>query len=100
MDNYFSSPALFHDLATNQVKACGTLRTVRQGVPNSVKQSTLKAGEPPFTDRDGPMLFLVWFDKRIVSPMTTAQLKNIQKVSEIKTPSKQCEVGSMKMTNQ
>jgi hypothetical protein len=35
-DNYFTSPALFEDLADNQTGACGTLRVNRVGVPREV----------------------------------------------------------------
>ena len=35
-DNFFSSPALFHDLAEHQTGACGTLRANRIGVPAAV----------------------------------------------------------------
>jgi hypothetical protein len=71
MDNFFSSPALFQELANNQVGACGTLRTVRQGVPNFIKNAKPKSGDPPVTERDEPLLYIVWFDKRIVSLITT-----------------------------
>jgi hypothetical protein len=33
MDNYFSSPVLFQELAHQQTGACGTVRVNRQGVP-------------------------------------------------------------------
>lgn len=35
-DNYFTSPALFSELADNQTGACGTLRVNRIGVPREV----------------------------------------------------------------
>lgn len=35
-DNFFTSPALFHELAENQTGACGTLRSNRVGVPAEV----------------------------------------------------------------
>ena len=37
MDNYFSSPALYKELADHSTGACGTLRVNRIGVPTSVK---------------------------------------------------------------
>ena len=37
MDNFFTSPALFEDLATRSTGACGTLRCNRSGVPEIVK---------------------------------------------------------------
>lgn len=35
-DNYFTSPALFTELAYNETGACGTLRVNRIGVPREV----------------------------------------------------------------
>jgi hypothetical protein len=36
-DNFFTSPALFEELADNQTGACGTLRVNRNGVPREVQ---------------------------------------------------------------
>ena len=72
MDNFFSSPALYKDLADHQMGACGTLRINRKGVPPIVQNAKPKAGDPPVTTRDGPILYIVWFDKRLVSLITTA----------------------------
>ena len=51
MDNYFSSPGLFRELADNQTGACGTLPANEIGVPETIKRAKPKAGEPPITDR-------------------------------------------------
>ena len=71
MDNYFSSPALFEELADNQTGACGTLRVNRCGVPDAVKRANLKSGDPHSAVRDEKLLFISWFDRRLVNLLTT-----------------------------
>ena len=71
MDNYFSSPALFDELADNQTGACGTLRTNRRGVPDAVKSAKLKKGDPHLAVRDEKKLFIAWYDRRQVNLLTT-----------------------------
>ena len=71
MDNYFSSPALFEELADNQTGACGTLRVNRRGVPDAVKSAKLKCGDPHLAVRDEKLLFISWFDRRQVNLLTT-----------------------------
>ena len=71
MDNFFSSPGLFKELADNQTGACGTLRANRIGVPETIKRAKPKAGEPPVTDRDGHILYISWYDKKVVNLITT-----------------------------
>ena len=46
MDNFFSSPGLYEELAYNQMGACGTLRANRRGVLNEIKQHKPKEGQP------------------------------------------------------
>ena len=38
MDNFFSSPELFDDLANKQIYYCGTVRPNRQGMPQDRRQ--------------------------------------------------------------
>ena len=71
MDNFFSSPALFADLATHQTGACGTLRTNRQGVPEEIKTARPRAGQPPIVERDNEILYISWCDKRVVNVVTS-----------------------------
>jgi len=44
MDNYFSSPDLFDDLAMKQIYCCGTARPSRKGMPQDLnpKRMTIK----------------------------------------------------------
>lgn len=71
MDNFFSSPALFHYLAQHGTGACGTLRVNRQSVPHEIKTANPRAGEPPVTLRDGYILYISWYDERPVNLLTT-----------------------------
>ena len=71
MDNLFTSPALFQELGTHGVGACGTLRVNRVSAPEVIKKKKLKKGDPLNTAREGNSLFLSWFDKRQVNVMTT-----------------------------
>ena len=72
MDNFFTSPALFSNLADHQVGACGTLRTNKRGVPARIKEAKAKTGDPPIIARDDKILYITWFDKRQVNLITTA----------------------------
>lgn len=45
VNNYYTSPILFHDLYQQKTGACGTLRTNRRGVPADLKTVKLKKGE-------------------------------------------------------
>ena len=70
MDNFFTSPDLFNDLADNQVGACGTLRINRTGTPDEIKNSKLKKNDPSVIAQDGDLLFISWFDKRQVNVLS------------------------------
>ena len=70
MDNFFSSPALFQELEQCGTGACGTLRTNRQGVPDSIKKAKPTSGHPPITERQDRTLYIAWQDKRQVNLMT------------------------------
>ena len=37
MDNFFSSPDLFDDLAQKKISCCGTVRLHRKGMPKDLK---------------------------------------------------------------
>ena len=70
MDNYFSSPALYKELADHSTGACRTLRVNRIGVPTSV-QNCKPTDDLAITSREGRLLFITWKDKRIVNLITS-----------------------------
>lgn len=43
IDNWYSSPESFHDLAEDKILACGTVRANRKGLPQDIMD--LKARE-------------------------------------------------------
>ena len=59
MDNYYSSPELFHELFHRETYACGTARLIRKGMPKTVANAKLKPLESVFM-RNGPLLCLKW----------------------------------------
>ena len=59
MDNYYSSPELFHELFHCETYACGTARLIRKGMPKTVANAKLKPLESVFM-RNGPLLCLKW----------------------------------------
>ena len=71
MDNYFSSPNLFDDLATKQIYCCGTVRPNRKGMPQDLgpKRMTLKRGDLQVRTR-GDLKTILWRDKRDVRILT------------------------------
>jgi len=42
MDNFFSSPDLFDDLAQKKISCCGTVRLNRKGTPKDLEPKTLR----------------------------------------------------------
>jgi hypothetical protein len=72
MDNFFTSPALFESLADRGLGACGTLRTNRRGVPDSVKGFKFEKDKTPKAFRvDGKYLYVCWLDKKPVTVLST-----------------------------
>jgi hypothetical protein len=71
MDNFFSSPALFDDLATKKISSCGTVRPNRKGLPEDLRSNRLglKRGDIRVRVR-GDMTASVWKDKRDVHMLT------------------------------
>ena len=70
MDNFYSSPDLFHDLQEEGFEACSTLRSNRRGIPDDLKSAKLRKGESHFS-RDDDLLFMKWKDKREVMMLST-----------------------------
>ena len=71
MDNNFSSPELFYDLAQKKISCCGTVRLHRKGMPKDLKPKTLrlKRGDIRVRTR-GDLTAVVWKDKREVCLLT------------------------------
>jgi len=71
MDNFFSSPDLYDDLAQKKIFCCGTVRLHRKGMPKDLKPKTLrlKRGEIRVRTRDD-LTAVVWKDKRDVCLLT------------------------------
>jgi hypothetical protein len=67
MDNYFSSPDLFDDLAKKQIYCCGTVGPNRKGMPQDLvlKRMTLQQGNLQVWTR-GDLTAVLWRDKCIV----------------------------------
>ena len=70
VDNYYTSPILFHDLYQRQNCDCGTMRINRKGVPADLKTVKLKKGES-LAMTNGTLQLLKWKDKRDVHMCTT-----------------------------
>jgi hypothetical protein len=65
MDNFFSSPELFEDLATKQIYCCGTVRPNRGGIPQDLAPKTMKLKRGDIRVRTGADLTaILWRDKR------------------------------------
>ena len=65
IDDYYTSPILFHDLYQRQTGACGALRLNRKGVPQELKTVKLKKGES-VAKSNGILQLLKWKDKQDV----------------------------------
>ena len=73
-DNYFSSPALFDQLLSKGLYACGTVRCDRSEYPAALRGLSLGCGEYKYQQR-GQLTAVVWQDKRqvnMISMMTDA----------------------------
>lgn len=82
-DNFFSSPALFDDLARDATYARGTVRVNWKGMPSeTLMKSGFKAqGEMKIAQKDA-MIAVRWRDKRITNFLSTADSAN--DVTEVK----------------
>jgi len=71
MDNFFSSPDLYDDLAQKKMFCCGTVRLRRKGMPKDLKPNTLrlKRGEVRVRTR-GDLTAVAWKDKRDMCLLT------------------------------
>lgn len=71
MDRFYTSPAVFDFLWTNNTKAVGTCMRNRKELPKTVVLKKLKTNETVFMRRDH-LLCLKWKDKRDVLALSTA----------------------------
>ena len=71
MDNSFSSPELFDDLAKKQINCCGTVRPNRRHMSQdlALKTSKLKRGDIRVRTRAG-LTAILWRDKRDIFMLT------------------------------
>ena len=69
-DNFYSSPALFHELVERGFGAVGTALKDRRGIPLAICTTQLQCGELTSSVDDG-ILFLKWKDKRDVVMLST-----------------------------
>ena len=69
-DNFYTSPTLYHHLYQQGTGACGTLRTNKKHVPQ-----TMKAAKPPqgelFVTHNEPLMLMKYHNKRQVSLCST-----------------------------
>lgn len=87
MDNYFSSPELFHHLITEKkINACGTVRCNRKNFPKDLQQEKLKSGDIRVKFGHG-LTALRWKDKRDVYMLSSMHHPAEQTASkEIRKP--------------
>uniref|UniRef100_A0A087X5I5 Zgc:162611 n=1 Tax=Poecilia formosa TaxID=48698 RepID=A0A087X5I5_POEFO len=73
MDNFYSSPKLFMDLARMKFGACGTYRENRKGCPRGRGNALTKKSKRGSVRwiREGPLVFVKWMDTREVSVCST-----------------------------
>uniref|UniRef100_A0A3Q3ENX6 PiggyBac transposable element-derived protein domain-containing protein n=1 Tax=Kryptolebias marmoratus TaxID=37003 RepID=A0A3Q3ENX6_KRYMA len=73
MDNFYTSPKLFMDLANMKYGACGTYRESRKGCPRGKRNALTKKSERGSVRwiREGPLVFVKWMDTREVSVCST-----------------------------
>ena len=69
MDNYFSSPDLYDDLATKQIYCCGTVPPNRKGMPQDLGPKKMTMGDLLLRTR-GDLTAILWRNKRDVHILT------------------------------
>ena len=73
MDNFYTSPELFHTLESLSIGACGTARINRKHMPLEIKPETfkLKRGDDPVFVRSENLVACAWQDVRRVTCLST-----------------------------
>lgn len=88
MDNYYSSPELFHELYYRETYACGTARQNRKCMPKTLGKCKLKPLESAFM-RNGPLLCLKWIgEKKKCKKKPVTILTTIHAANELLTKKK------------
>ena len=72
MDNYFSSPDLFNDLATKQINSSGTVQPNRKGMPQDLGPKRMTWDDFQVQTR-GDLTAILWKDKRDVRILMNIQ---------------------------
>ena len=73
MDNWYSSPIIFHNLRLEQTGACGTVKGNRIGLPEDFSKIKLKEkGEKPTFSLCDKMQVIREFDRKPVNLISTA----------------------------
>ena len=70
LDNWYSSPQLFHTLLLNKTHAVGTVRLTRKHMPNNFLGTKIKKGDHVFKTANGVMA-LLWKDRKDVKMLST-----------------------------
>ena len=71
MDNFFSSPDLFDELAQKKISCCGKVRLLRKGMPKDLKPKTLRLKRGDIWVRTrGDLIAVVWKDKTAMCLLT------------------------------
>ncbi|KAJ8865697.1 hypothetical protein PR048_033217 [Dryococelus australis] len=70
IDNWYSSPVLFHRLFSAGTNVCGTVRTNRKHMPKELAKEKLKVGEA-VANISTNITAMKWKDKREVSMLST-----------------------------
>ena len=84
VDNWYSSPTLFHHLLSNSTWACGTVRSNRKGKP-AFGCKKMQRGDVEFKE-NGQQLAGKWHDKRdvhVLSAVHRATMSATEKVDQL-----------------
>ncbi|CAC5420054.1 unnamed protein product [Mytilus coruscus] len=79
IDSWFTSPKLVHDLRNRGTYCTGTVITTRKGMPQRFRKARVPKGEI-LAKSQGPVMSVLYSDRRQVSLLTTAGSANKGKV--------------------
>lgn len=78
MDNWFSSPQLFHYLQSRRTNAVGTVRKNRKFMPEDLSVS--RRGEVSYRSTATGLLALSWMDKKQVNMLSTVHTSQMEQL--------------------